>query len=118
MARLSPELVEMFLENFHVFLESGNEDSRLFLMDVNTAIYNAPLTNTERKIINRLFLEPPLPPTRDVPDKDGFTRGRPSGGTTQSTLCDELSIEKSTLSNLKWSAIEKMCAYLGEEYDF
>ena len=117
MAMLNPKFIEVFLENFHVFQESGNEDSRLFLMDINNAMYNAPLTNLERQVIVRLFIDPPKPPQRDQPDKDGFTRGRPAGGTTQTQLCEELGIEKSTLSNLKWSAIEKMATYLGEAYE-
>jgi hypothetical protein len=117
MAPINLQFIEVFLENFHTFQESGNEDSRLFLMDVNTAMWNAPLTMLERRIINRLFIEPPKPPQRDIPDKDGFTRGRPSGGTTQSTLCEELGIDKSTLSNLKWSAIQKMAEYVGDEYE-
>lgn len=117
MASLNPQFIEVFLENFHTFQESGNEDSRLFLMDLNTAMYNAPLTSLERKIINRLFIEPPTPPMRDKLDKDGFSRGRPVGGTTQAALCEEMALDKSTLSNLKWSAIEKMAAYLGEEYE-
>lgn len=117
MASLNPKFIEVFLENFHTFQESGNEDSRLFLMDLNTAMYNAPLTSTERKIVVRLFIDPPNPPQRDQLDKDGFTRGRPSGGTTQSQLCEELGIDKSTLSNLKWSAIDKIAVYLGEAYE-
>jgi hypothetical protein len=117
MGTLNPEFINVFLENFHVFQESGNEDSRLFLMDVNTAMWNAPLTMLERRIINRLFIEPPTPPRRDAPDKDGFTRGRPAGGTTQAMLCAELGLDKSTLSNLKWSAIEKMAEYLGDSYE-
>lgn len=117
MASLNPQFIEVFLENFHVFQESGNEDSRLFLMDINTAMWNAPLTNLERQIIVRLFIDPPTPPQRDEPDKDGFTRGRPAGGTSQSQLCEELKMDKSTLSNLKWSAIHKIAEYLGEAYD-
>ena len=117
MASLNPQFINAFLENWHTFMESGNEDSRLFLMDINTAMYNAPLTSTERKIVVRLFIDPPKPPQRDQPDKDGFTRGRPSGGTTQAQLCEEFGVDKSTLSNLKWSAIDKMAQYLGEEYE-
>jgi hypothetical protein len=117
MAPLNPDFINVFLENFHTFQESGNEDSRLFLMDINTAMYNAPLTSLERRVINQLFIEPPTPPQRDVPDKDGFTRGRPAGGTTQAMLCEQLGLDKSTLSNLKWSAIVKMAAYLGDEYE-
>ena len=86
-------------------------------MDVNTAMWNAPLTNRERQIINRLFIEPPSPPQRDKVDKDGYHRGRPTGGTTQTMLCEELGIEKSTLSNLKKSAMLKMANYLGDEYE-
>lgn len=117
MASLNLEFIQTFLENYHTFMESGDENSRLFLMDLNTAMWNAPLTSTERRIINKLFLEPPVPPQRDKVDKDGYHRGRPTGGTTQTILCEELGIEKSTLSNLKRSAIEKMAGYLGEEYD-
>jgi hypothetical protein len=114
---LNPELIAVFLENWHEFLESGNSDSRLFIMDINTAILSAPLTNTERAIIQRLYVNPPKPPSRGKPDKDGFSRGRPSGGSTQQSLCDQLGIEKSTLSNLKHSAIEKIAIWLGDEYD-
>src|SRR6266446_4168412 len=117
MASLDPEFVRVFLENYHVFNESGDLDSRLFLLDINTAMWNAPLTTMERQIVQRLFIEPPIPPYRDKLDKDGFSRGRPAGGTTQNSLCEELKIEKSTLSNLKQSAILKMAGYLGAEYD-
>jgi hypothetical protein len=117
MSSLNPEFIEVFLQNFHVFQESGSEDSRLFLMDINTAMWNAPLTTMERRIISRLFIEPPNPPRRDALDKDGLTRGRPAGGTTQAMLCEELGLDKSTLSNLKWSAIGKMSDYLGKEYE-
>lgn len=117
MGSLNPEFVATFLENYHALQESGDLDARLFLMDLNTAMWNAPLTNTERRIINKLFISPPSPPSRDKVDKDGFSRGRPPGGTTQTSLGEELGIEKSTLSNLKRSAIEKMSAYLGEEYE-
>jgi len=109
--------VETFLENYHAFNESGNLDYRLFLLDVNTAMWEAPLTMIERQIVQRLFIEPPISPLRDTLAKDGTTRGRPRGGTTQTTLCEELSIEKSTLSNLKRSAINKMAVYLGDAYD-
>lgn len=114
---LNPRFVEAFLENWHEFAESGNADSRLFLMDIHTAMMHAPLSMSERQIINRLYIQPPAPPQRDQLDKDGFTRGRPAGGTTQSMLCEQLGIEKSTLSNLKQSAIEKMAIWLGEEYE-
>lgn len=114
---LNPDFISVFLENWHEFNESGNADSRLFLLDINTALWNAPLTNTERQIIQRLYIEPPMPPQRDKVDKNGNHWGRPAGGTTQTTLSEELGIEKSTFSNLKRSAIEKMALYLGEEYE-
>ena len=117
MGSIDPEFVRVFLENYHQFNESGDIDSRLFLLDVNTAMWNAPLTVKERQIVNRLFIDPPRPPQRDKTDKDGYHRGRPAGGTTQTMLCEELGIEKSTLSNLKKSAIEKMANYLGDSYD-
>lgn len=117
MASIDPEFVRVFLENYHAFMESGDLDSRLFLMDLNTAMWNAPLTSRERQIIQRLFIEPPKPPVRDKVDKDGYHRGRPVGGTTQTLLCEELGLEKSTLSNIKKSAIDKMAAFLGEAYD-
>src|SRR5690348_6031473 len=114
---LNPELISVFIENYHEFNESGDSNFRLFLVDIGTAIYNAPLTTTERAIIQRLFIDPPEAPARGKLDKDGFSRGRPSGGTTQLALCEQFGIEKSTLSNLKRSAIEKMAQYLGEEYE-
>jgi hypothetical protein len=114
---LNPDLISVFLENYHEFNESGDSDSRLFLMDIHTAIYNAPLTTTERSIVQRLFIDQPEAPARGKLDKDGFSRGRPAGGTTQQMLCEQLGIEKSTLSNIKRSAIEKMATYLGDEYD-
>jgi|SRR6266581_3748171 len=117
MGSLNPDLVEVFLQNYHTFNESGNLDYRLFLLDINTAMYNAPLTSVERQIINRLFVDPSTPPQRDKADKNGNYRGRPSGGTTQTALCAELGIEKSTFSNLKRSAITKMAAFLGDAYD-
>jgi hypothetical protein len=112
MASLNPEFVEAFLESFHVFQESGNEDSRLFLMDLNTAMYNAPLTSLERQVVVRLFIDPPKPPQRDY-----SSLGRPAGGSTQAALCKELGIAESTISALKQSAIEKMSEWLGSEYE-
>lgn len=114
---LNPEFISVFLENWHEFNESGNHESKLFLWDINTALWNAPLTSTERQVIQRLYIEPPKPPQRDKIDKNGNHWGRPAGGTTQTSLSEELGIEKSTLSNLKKSAIEKIASYLGEAYE-
>lgn len=116
MIQLNSDFVALFLENFHEFQSSHDVESHYIIWDINTAIYNAPLTITERSVIQRLYITPPCPPERDRHDKNGFTNGRPLGGTTQSAVGQELGIEKSTLSNIKRSAIQKIADYLGDDY--
>ncbi len=102
---LDPKFVELFLSNYHEFNASQDVESRYITWDLGVALWNAPLTSQERSVIQRLYIDQPQPPTRT--DKVG----RPAGGATQSSLG-----EKSTVSNLKRSAIEKISAYLGEAY--
>jgi DNA-directed RNA polymerase specialized sigma subunit len=113
---LQIELVEVFLENFHTFCISNDIESRYIIMDILSAIRQAPLTQEEKAIIQKLYIDAQEPPERDREAKNGHTNGRPLGGTTQTAVGVELGIEKSTLSVMKKSAIEKIAAYLGEEY--
>jgi DNA-directed RNA polymerase specialized sigma subunit len=113
---MNSELVSTFLENFHELQSSKNPENAFLIWDINVAIWNAPLTNEERRVIQRLYIDPPAPPERDKLAKNGFTNGRPHGGTTQSTVGERLGIEKSTLSNIKKSAIDKIAQYLGTAY--
>jgi hypothetical protein len=114
---MNSDVIEFFLENFHEFQASRDIESQYVIWDINAAIYNTPLTNSERSIIQRLYINPPAPPERDHTAKNGFTNGRPPGGTTQSAVGQELGIEKSTLSNIKKAAIEKIANYLSEAYN-
>jgi hypothetical protein len=102
---LDPRFIEVYLDHFHEFNASQDIESRYILWDIGVALWNAPLTVQERSIIQRLYLNQPVAPERT--DKVG----RPSGGATQSSIG-----EKSTVSNLKRSAIAKIAQFLGEEY--
>ena len=113
---MNPTLVEVFLSNFHEFQDAQDIESQYLLWDLNAAIYSAPLTSDERRVIQRLYIDPPQPPSRDKPDKNGLTAGRPSGGTTQAAIGAAMGIEKSTFSNIKKMAIEKISDFLGAEY--
>lgn len=113
---MNPSFIEVFLENFHEFQSSRDVESQYMIWDINAAIYNAPLTTRERSVIQRLYLSPPSAPERDRQAKNGFTNGRPVGGTTQSAIGQQLGIEKSTLSNIKKAALQKIAEYLGDAY--
>lgn len=102
---LDPHFIEIYLENFHEFNASPNIEAHYIIWDIGVALWNAPLTSQERSVIQRLYINPPLAPVRT--DKVG----RPAGGTTLNSIG-----EKSTVSNLKHSAITKIAQYLGEEY--
>lgn len=102
---LDPEFVRLYLENFHEFNASTDVESHYIIWDLGVALWNAPLTTQERSVIQRLYLNHPQPPVRTN------KVGRPSGGTTLDSVG-----EKSTISNLKRSAIGKIAAFLGDEY--
>jgi hypothetical protein len=102
---LDPRFIEVFLENYHEFNNNRDVESAYILWDIGVAVWNAPLTSQERSVIQRLYLSQPQSPART--DKVG----RPAGGTTLASIG-----EKSTVSNLKRSAIEKIAQFLGDEY--
>ena len=102
---LDPRFVELYLSNYHEFTTSRDVESAYILWDLNVAVWSAPLTSAERGVIQRLYFDPPKPPARSP----GV--GRPSGGTTLESVG-----EKSTVSNLKRSAITKIAEFLGSEY--
>ena len=102
---LDNHVVEVFLENYHEFVDSKDVESAYLSWDIGVAVWNAPLTTQERSVIQRLYLDRPRPPTRTN------KAGRPAGGTTLNSIG-----EKSTVSNLKHSAIAKIAQYLGNEY--
>jgi hypothetical protein len=113
---LQTDFVEVFLENFHTFCISNDIESRYIIMDILDAVRRAPLTNEEKSLIQKLYINAQEPPQRDNVAKNGHTNGRPSGGTTQGTVGEEMGIEKSTFSVIKKSAITKIADFLGEEY--
>lgn len=102
---LDPRFVEVFLEHYHEFNTSRDVESAYIIWDIGVALWNAPLTSAERSTIQHLYLDQPKAPVR----RSGV--GRPAGGTTLESLG-----EKSTISNLKRSAIDKIAGYLGSEY--
>lgn len=99
-----------------MFEDSEDVESRYILIDIRNAIANATLTLEERLVIRRLYFDEPQPPQRDKQDKNGFTNGRPAGGTTQTGLAEELNIGFRDISRIKQSAILKISEYLGEDY--
>lgn len=110
---LDPEFVKVFLENFHEFEESGDLDSRCILWDIGIALWNAPLTTTERSVIQQLYLQPPEMPFRTN------KKGRPSGGTTLTSVSvagPNGGTSKDTVNTLKNSAIQKIAKFLGDSY--
>jgi hypothetical protein len=102
---LDPRFIELYLQNFHEFNASQDVESHYIIWDIGVALWNAPLTSKERSVLQRLYIDNPQAPTRTN------RVGRPAGGATQSSVG-----EKSTVSNLKKSAITKIANYLGEEY--
>ena len=113
---IATRFVEVYLEGFHLFELSEDTESRYIIMDIRNAILKAPLTMEEKQVLKRLYFDEPIPPQRDKQDKNGFTNGRPSGGTTQASLAEEFNTDFREISRLKQSAIQKIADYLGSEY--
>lgn len=114
---VATRFVEVYLEGYHAFEDSEDVESRYILIDIRNAIRNAPLTLEEKLVLKRLYFDEPMPPQRDKQDKNGFTNGRPAGGSTQTSLADELNIGFRDISRIKQSAILKISEYLGDEYN-
>lgn len=110
------KLVETFLESYYTYKDSTDVESRDIILDLEKAIKTAPLTTKEKLVLAKLYFNGPQAPERDKLDKNGETRGRPSGGTTTVTVAQELGTDFRRISEIKTSAIQKIADTLGEQY--
>ena len=85
-------------------------------MDIENAIKKTELTTKEKLVLALLYFSGPKAPERDKIDKDGNTRGRPTGGATTLAVAQELNMDFRRVSELKQSAIQKIAETLGDQY--